>query len=426
MHSKTSVDVTDFRNEDPRSILVVPVINNSVDVTASDLFLSTITVPIAEKGYYVFPVNLVKRVLEDEGLSDAVLVHKSSAKRLNNLFGADAVLYVTIEKWEALYAILSSEVNVAFSYEIRSGKTDEILWTGSSRMSYKPSNTAGNPVAYLIVSAINAAVTKAKPPYEHLTKLANIQALKYPGFGIPAGPYSEVYKKDDDPEYKVEVDNYRTTRKQILNAFKKKDYDKTIKLATKQLENFKYDTESYINRADALSQIGKYNQAINDYDKAMITIKERAISGKDSLMLAQSGKSLCLAEIGEYNAALELIDICINQSEIKSTFYSKRSYILNKQGDYDNAIEYAFKSLDLEKNNPYAHINIGLAYYGKGKYAQSVDSFNKSIELDKTYDVAYIKRGEAYKKLGKNENYIADYKLACEYGNIDACSKLKN
>ena len=72
----------------PRSILVVPVVNNSVDVTAGDYFLSTVPVPLAERGYYVFPVNLVKRLLEDDGLADASLVHGAQTDCLAALFGA--------------------------------------------------------------------------------------------------------------------------------------------------------------------------------------------------------------------------------------------------------------------------------------------------------------------------------------------------
>jgi hypothetical protein len=91
-------DYTKFRAEGPRSILVVPVINRTVDVTAPDYFLATISRPIAERGYYVFPVNLVKHVLEDDGLSDANLVHQANPKRLGDLFGVDTILYITIQK----------------------------------------------------------------------------------------------------------------------------------------------------------------------------------------------------------------------------------------------------------------------------------------------------------------------------------------
>ena len=56
-------DYEAFRRSEPRSILVVPVANNTVEVLAGDLFLCTISEPLAERGYYVYPVNLVKETL---------------------------------------------------------------------------------------------------------------------------------------------------------------------------------------------------------------------------------------------------------------------------------------------------------------------------------------------------------------------------
>jgi len=108
-------DYAHFRAEAPRSILVVPVTNKSVDVNAPDYFLATIATPLAERGYYVFPVNMVKSVLSDDGLSDANLVHAGDPRRLGELFGADAVMYITIERWDARYAVLSTAVTVELS-----------------------------------------------------------------------------------------------------------------------------------------------------------------------------------------------------------------------------------------------------------------------------------------------------------------------
>lgn len=188
-------DYTKFNEEKPCSILVVPVVNRSVEVTASDYFLSTISIPLAENGYYVFPVNLVKRMLEDDGLSDSSLVHSSSAQKLANLFGADAVLYVTINQWDATYMVLSTQVTVDISYIIKSGKTGETLWKHDQKMVYVPQNTrTGNPFGDLLVMAINAAATKAAPNYIPLARQANKKALTFPGPGIPYGPYTP--KKD--------------------------------------------------------------------------------------------------------------------------------------------------------------------------------------------------------------------------------------
>lgn len=180
-----------FLSAAPRSILVVPVVNRSVDVTAADYMLSTVAIPLAERGYYVFPINMVKRVLEDDGLADSSLVHSAPTTRLANLFGADAVLYITINRWDAQYLILTTTVTVELNYQIRSGKTDEVLWENTERMVYQPSGGGGGGVGGLIVMAINAAVTKAAPNYMPLAHQANAKALyRYPGPGIPAGPYA--------------------------------------------------------------------------------------------------------------------------------------------------------------------------------------------------------------------------------------------
>jgi hypothetical protein len=190
-------DYAKFRSEDPRSILVVPVINRTVDVTAPDYFLATISRPIAERGYYVFPVNLVKRVLEDDGLADANLVHQANPKRLGELFGVDTILYITIHKWDAKYAVLSTSVEVEFTYSLKSGKTGEELWKSKEAMTYTPQNrSSGNPIADLISMAITAGMTKAAPNYIPLAQQANGNAVLRVHQGLPAGPHHAEHGKD--------------------------------------------------------------------------------------------------------------------------------------------------------------------------------------------------------------------------------------
>ncbi len=182
-------DYDNFYTAAPRSILVVPVVNQSINVEAPDYFLSTISAPIAEQGYYVFPVNMIKRVLEDNGISDADLVHNSPVEKLASLFGADAVLYVKIKRWDAQYLILSTTVTVELEYEIKDGKTGVLLWQDFRHIHYTPSNNSGDPLAALIASAITAAIQKAAPNYMPLAKQANYEAFTFPGPGIPPGPY---------------------------------------------------------------------------------------------------------------------------------------------------------------------------------------------------------------------------------------------
>lgn len=193
----TPSDYTKFRAENPASILVVPVVNKSLDVTAPDYFLSSLTFPIAERGYYVFPAYLVKRVMEDDGLADANLVHSADPRRLGELFGADAILYITIEKWDAKYAVLTTTVEVEFTYVLKSAKSGEVLWKNHQAWVYTPqNNNTGNLLANLIVAAVNAAATKAAPNYMPLARQANANAFYPYHRGLPAGPHLENHGKD--------------------------------------------------------------------------------------------------------------------------------------------------------------------------------------------------------------------------------------
>jgi hypothetical protein len=193
-------DYSAFRAADPRSILIVPVVNRSMDVDASDYFLSAISQPVAERGYYVFPVNMVKRVMEQDGLADADMVHSADPTRLAALFGADAVLYVSIERWDAQYAVLTTTVTVELRYVLKDGHTAEDLWKSSQKIVYQPqSNSSGNIFADLIVAAVQAAATKAKPNYMPLARQANGTAVVETHHGLPAGPYRvKEYQLDTD------------------------------------------------------------------------------------------------------------------------------------------------------------------------------------------------------------------------------------
>ncbi len=182
-------DLTEFNKAPPRSILVVPVVNRSLDVDASNYVLSTLTLPLAEIGYYVFPVNTVKVVLEQEGLYEPEMVRKMEPAELAALFGADAILFVTIKRWDAQYVFIATTVTVEFDYELKR-KDGSLIWQASKRMQYSPQQSQqGSPLAALIAAIVSAAVTRAAPNYLPLTQQANNQVLVVEPSRLPPGPY---------------------------------------------------------------------------------------------------------------------------------------------------------------------------------------------------------------------------------------------
>lgn len=182
-------DMSAFQTAAPRSILVVPTINKSLDVDAPNYVLSTLPVPLAEKGYYVFPVNTTKYVLEQEGMYEADRIHMQPTATIAKLFGADAVLYVTINRWDAQYAFIAATVTVDFDYRMVSKDGTEI-WKEHKTMQYSPqNNNSGSPLATLIGAVINAALTRAAPNYIPLTQQANQQVFVLGQNALPDGPY---------------------------------------------------------------------------------------------------------------------------------------------------------------------------------------------------------------------------------------------
>ncbi|WP_075187810.1 GNA1162 family protein [Teredinibacter haidensis] len=180
-----------FDNASVRSILVLPVTNRSINISAPSTMLSVLPTILADRGYYVFPVNTVKVVLENEGLYEADEIHKLAPTEIANLFGADAVLYVSVERWDTRYVILSSTTEVTLEFLLVSHNGDE-LWRAKKtieKSSKDNSSNSNNILAELIGDAISAAWERAFPDYRPLAMEASKAVFLYDGTRIPTGPY---------------------------------------------------------------------------------------------------------------------------------------------------------------------------------------------------------------------------------------------
>lgn len=134
-------------------------------------------------------MNTAKFVLEQEGYYEGEQVHRQPPEVLAKLAGADSVLYVAINRWDAQYTVIATTVTADFDYWIVS-KDDQELWRANQRMQYSPQNTnTGNPIANLNAAAITAAITRASPNYLPLAQQANRQVFVTGPNAIPDGPY---------------------------------------------------------------------------------------------------------------------------------------------------------------------------------------------------------------------------------------------
>lgn len=196
--SVTKQDYTNYRKSNPASILVLPPVNNSPDTKASYGFLSTATKPLAEGGYYVFPVTLVDQTFKENGLLNPAEMHEAPLNKLREIFGADAVLYIKIEKYGASYKVISSDTVVTASAKLIDSNTGALLWSGNATASSSETDNNNNlGLAGLLVKAIVKQVVSSAVDQGHdISKITSSRLLSPRPNGLLYGPRSPMYQKD--------------------------------------------------------------------------------------------------------------------------------------------------------------------------------------------------------------------------------------
>jgi hypothetical protein len=194
-------DYSAFKEARPASILVLPPLNTSPDINATYSVMSQTTAPLAESGYYVFPVALVDETFKQNGLTTPADIHGIAAGKLREIFGADAALYIDVKQYGTSYAIISSETRVtaeAKLVDLRSGKT---LWAGSaSASSAEGDSNSGGLIGMLVKAAIRQIVETVSSQGHVIAGRAGARLLSAgrPN-GILYGPRSTMYLKDGVP-----------------------------------------------------------------------------------------------------------------------------------------------------------------------------------------------------------------------------------
>lgn len=192
--------VKDFPNmysEKPESILILPPMNETTAAEAKSYYSTTIETPFAYQGYYIFPNELTSEVLKQEGIYDSELLYNTPLTKFNEYFGADAVLFTTIKKWDVSYAVIASSLTVSIDAEIKSTETSETLWkyNGTIVQNLSDQNSSGG-IAGLLVSVIATAMNTALADYTKYAQIANGRLIN----SAPYGVYHPSYMQDQNVE----------------------------------------------------------------------------------------------------------------------------------------------------------------------------------------------------------------------------------
>lgn len=187
-------DYTNFRAHPPRSILVLPPLNESTAVEGTYGYLTTVTRPVAERGYYVFPVAVVDQFMKDNGLPTAGEMQAAPLAKVAEITGADAVLLLDLKQYGAHYQVLSSVVTVEVLARLVDTRTGTLLWEGRG-VAQQGSGGSGSLLGDLIAAALTQAINKQSDRAHQVSRLANANLFLSEQTGLPYGPYNARYDR---------------------------------------------------------------------------------------------------------------------------------------------------------------------------------------------------------------------------------------
>jgi hypothetical protein len=189
----TTYDYTAFQQYPPRSILILPPLNESTSLLAPYSYLSTVSKPVAERGYYVFPVMVVDQLLKENGMPTAGEMHEISLPKVYEVTGADAVLYITLQEYGSQYIVISSDTKVRVTARLVDTRTSTLLWEGTGFA--QSSSGTGFALLDVVSAAVVQAINSVTDPGRSVSRAANQMLFEAKGKGLPWGPYHPKFGK---------------------------------------------------------------------------------------------------------------------------------------------------------------------------------------------------------------------------------------
>jgi hypothetical protein len=118
---------------------------------------------------------LVDHFLKENGMPTAGEMHDVGLDKFSKIFGADAVLFITVEEYGTKYYVVTNVTKVRAKATLVDTKTGTKLWEGVSEIATNSSGT-GNFIADLILAAANQIVNTSVDYAYFLSRTANSSA----------------------------------------------------------------------------------------------------------------------------------------------------------------------------------------------------------------------------------------------------------
>ncbi|MDI9314235.1 MAG: tetratricopeptide repeat protein [Hydrotalea sp.] len=164
--------------------------------------------------------------------------------------------------------------------------------------------------------------------------------------------------------------------------------------------------DEYNNHGIAKAKLGKYNEAIKDFDKAIELNPQHAE--------AYYNRGNAKIDLGQYDSAIKDYNEAIKLNPQHADAYNNRGNAKNGLGQHEEAMADYDKAIELKPQFAEAYNNRGAAKYNLGKHNSAIKDYDKAIELNPQNAEAYNNRGAVKGQVGQFVEAIKDFDKAME------------
>jgi len=161
--------------------------------------------------------------------------------------------------------------------------------------------------------------------------------------------------------------------------------------------------QAYNNRGIALIDEGRYQEAIEDFNKAIFL--------NPAFYQAYASRAAVYDRTGQLDKALADMDMAVSLSAFYKTYYA-RARLFEKKGEVEKAVRDFKQAIAHNPSYINAYVDLGLLYSKTGSYKNAVESFRGALALDPGHDYAHYGSGKALANLGDLNRALEHFRTA--------------
>jgi len=189
-------------------------------------------------------------------------------------------------------------------------------------------------------------------------------------------------------------------QKKAYQKFNKGDYQESLILYDRLINNYDSDIEYLLGRAKSKYELKDYFGAIED---CSLGLKENENTNFYSLR----GQSY--EQIQEYEKAILDYDRALKLNPKLKEPLNNRGLLHLNNGNLEKARVDIKAAIAIDDNNSFFYNNLGLVYENLKQYDSAIINYNKSIEIDRSNPLTFFNRGVCLMYMEKYKEALEDF-----------------